>query len=585
MISDEVATALRQVADGMAAADLESQHLEFKTVGRSAEDTMVNLADACSCFANADGGTVVVGVRDGNGGPEAFVGSPLDPVRTQRRIHELTDPGLIVTVESETWQGIDLTVISVPRSPTVHQVRHRSTERLGSSCVSMSAIRIAAVMRDRGGYDWSAAASGSRIDDVDDVAVGLVRRRLREVPAQERQLWADQPVAVLLARLGLLTADRQLNNAGAVLLTDMGRTHFRYIRKTSMSGELTANEDVRGTGVEALSAIEDFVLRGMTHTPVNLPHAQQLLIADVPESAVREVLVNAFMHRDHGLGDATFVEHSPEWLRVSSPGGFVVGVTAQTVLTAPARSRNPVLAQAVRAIGLAEAAGVGIERVYVAMAEVGHRLPVFASDARSVSVSLYGGAPEDDVVKFVATLPDDLRRDPVALIVLDALRMERTTTAHALAPVLQRDEDEAEALLRQLAARGELIEATRNSARLRRSTYRLTKPVIDALGSSLAYRRPTADDLVSTQIVAMVRAYGEVNARAVRAVFDVSAATASRYLADLVAREILVKTSTASRGPSVTYGMGPKFPRATRGSRPRGTTASTEEQQEMTAHE
>ena len=35
---------------------------------------------------------------------------------------------------------------------------------------------------------------------------------------------------------------------------------------------------------------------------------------------------------------------------------------------------------------------------------------------------------------------------------------------------------------------------------------------------------------------------------------------ASRILSDLVDRGILVKTSTASRGPSVRYGPGAKFP-------------------------
>ena len=51
-----------------------------------------------------------------------------------------------------------------------------------------------------------------------------------------------------------------------------------------------------------------------------------------------------------------------------------------------------------------------------------------------------------------------------------------------------------------------------------------------------------------------------VNGRVVQTMFDVQPATASRILSDLVDRGILVKTSTAQRGPSVTYGPGPKFP-------------------------
>jgi ATP-dependent DNA helicase RecG len=44
-------------------------------------------------------------------------------------------------------------------------------------------------------------------------------------------------------------------------------------------------------------------------------------------------------------------------------------------------------------------------------------------------------------------------------------------------------------------------------------------------------------------------------------VFDLGAAPASRVLASLVERGILVKTSEATRGPSVAYGPGPAFPR------------------------
>lgn len=52
--------------------------------------------------------------------------------------------------------------------------------------------------------------------------------------------------------------------------------------------------------------------------------------------------------------------------------------------------------------------------------------------------------------------------------------------------------------------------------------------------------------------------------RTIRNYFDVSVERASDILADLVRREILVKTSQAERGPGVTYGPGPRFPSQTR---------------------
>ena len=96
---DDARSALEEVIDGAHASTVESDRVEFKTVGRSMSDTLVDLAEASSCLANARGGSVIVGVADDVAGPTALVGSgELDAVRTQRRIYELTEPPLVVTV-------------------------------------------------------------------------------------------------------------------------------------------------------------------------------------------------------------------------------------------------------------------------------------------------------------------------------------------------------------------------------------------------------------------------------------------------------------------------------------------------------
>jgi ATP-dependent DNA helicase RecG len=46
----------------------------------------------------------------------------------------------------------------------------------------------------------------------------------------------------------------------------------------------------------------------------------------------------------------------------------------------------------------------------------------------------------------------------------------------------------------------------------------------------------------------------------VRLMLDLDTPATSRLLADLVERGLLVKTSEAQRGPSVTYGPGPRLP-------------------------
>lgn len=540
---------------------LESDRLDFKTLGRSREDSLVDLAEVAACFANSKGGRIIVGVADTGRGPSALVGSDLDEVRTQRRIYELTVPGLIVTVTTELMAGRRLTEISVPRSPDIHQVKGRATERVATSCEPMSAQRIAAVLSDRRGEDWSAHDSGLSPSQITGRAEEELRNRLRTAPSAERQAWAGLSTVDITRRLGLLTAAGTLTHAGEVLLVGRSGAEINYTHRRTRSGQLTTNERLVGPALVAVSRALEHVETRTERTPVHLPNGQQLFVADLPDIAVREAVVNAIMHRDYQVAGPVQVEHSDTRMAVTSPGDFVLGVTPQNILTTSSRTRNPVLANAVRALGLAEAAGVGVDRMYAAMTAVGHRPPVFKSDGVRVTATLFGGAPNAPLTRFVASMDADRRDDPDTLLVLVTLLQSRTVTAEKLAPLLQKGADEVETTLRHLSAESvALIERTRASATHRMGTYRLRGDVIAVLGPAVTYHQRTGDD-ADRKVVDIVRETGQVNGRLVRSLLDVDAATASRIIGGLVDSGVLVKTSEAQRGPSVTYGRGPAFPR------------------------
>ncbi|HET7476223.1 MAG TPA: ATP-binding protein [Dermatophilaceae bacterium] len=559
-LTEPVLVALRAIEAGATASGLETDRLDFKTVGRSLDDALGDLAEAAACFANAQGGQIVVGVADRTRGPAGFVGTTLDVTRTQRRLYELTTPSLIVTVAEERWGEARLVVVTAPRSPDVHQVKGKATERVGASCEQMSATRIASVVAERRGDDWSASESGVRIEAVSARAIEDARTLLREAPDPERPRWAGLSVADLLRRLGLVTKSGSLTNAGALLFAaDDARPLVSYAHRRTRSGELTINQVLPGPGLTAMLRCFELINTRLDRTPINLPNGQQLFIADLPDLALREAVVNAFMHRDYQSTGIVQIEHSPTRLSVTSPGAFVLGVTPENILTVSSRSRNTALSDAIRQLGLAETAGVGVDRMYAEMARVGHQPPSFESDNFRVSVTLNGGAPNASVTRFVTTLPPERRSDPDTLLVMLALLGRRTVTAEQLATTLQKDSAEVEIVLQHLVAPPvELIERTRESANLKAGVYRLRDRAIAALGTAVTYRRRLGDD-TDRKIIDVVRELGQVNSKVVRTMLDVDTPTASRILADLVERRLLTKTSTAERGPSVTYGPGSEF--------------------------
>lgn len=561
-MNHELTAALDAIRAGGSADEQESATLEFKSQGRSAKDAEVMLAEAAACLANAAGGTLVVGVRNSDRGPQAIEGCSIRPEVLQRRIFELTDPPLVLPVDAQTVDGRQLLVVIVPSSPDVHQVQGRATERIGKACEPMSTRRIAQVVGERRGDDWSASDTQTSIQDVSPRGLEDTRRLLTQSPDPTRRGFARERDGDLLRRLGLVSPGGTLTVAGELLFVGSDRGHdIAYVFRRTASGELVVNERVRVPMLTAVVRVLELIEARVDRTPVNFPGGQQQQLADLPDTAVREAVVNAVMHRDYRMPGDIHIEHAPTRLAVTSPGPFVSGVTAENVLTTSPRARNTVLANAIRTIGLAEAAGVGVDRMYAAMARVGHQPPVFDADLERVRVTLLGGAPNTHVARFVATLPPEHADAPDTMLVLLTLLKNRTVTAARMAPILQRPEAETSGVLEQLTAEPvAMIERTRATARHVQGTYRLREHAVTALGPAVGYRRRTQDES-DRKIIGLLRETGEVNGRMVRLLLDVDVVAASRLLGDLVDRQILVKTSKAQRGPGVTYGAGPALPR------------------------
>ena len=70
-------------------------------------------------------------------------------------------------------------------------------------------------------------------------------------------------------------------------------------------------------------------------------------------------------------------------MTISSPGGFIDGVTVDNLLTVEPHGKNPALADALKRIGLAEKTGRGIDRIYEGSIIYGRPWPDFSETTSS----------------------------------------------------------------------------------------------------------------------------------------------------------------------------------------------------------
>ena len=564
-------TALRAILSRLGidgpARDFESHELDFKECASSFKSTANDLADASQCFANASGGTIVLGVSDkGESRAAALVGVPSEysTENVRKAIFDRTRPPLTPLAVEHEEDGARLMIVTVPQGVAFHSTSAgRSTRRIGTECAPFTPDQQREVLMARGQIDWSAEPSPLTASDLSAVEFERLRGLLL---AAGRNELAELGQTQLLQALRLSTQEGFVVRAGVLLLADEATLReaipsheYSYQYRPTPGSEATVRFRRSRPLLAATEELLTAVSGQRTVHPSNIAGGAQLQLVDYPESAVRELVVNALMHRAYDGAGGVDIEHAPERLAVSSPGGLVAGVTPENILTHPSTPRHRLLSEAVAMCQLAEKTGQGIDRAYREMLRVGKRPPLFEDSGFRVQAVLPGGIGNDAFVRFVLDLPEELSRDVEALLALDFLRDEKTIDAQELAEITQRAPNDAQTVLSRLADEHlGLLEPTRGSARKPAPRYRLRSQSLASLGRALTYQRRTSDE-VDAKVVAHVNEYGYITNRTLQRLFDIHVYAARDMLSDLRTRGILAKIGDARGGRNVRYGPGLGF--------------------------
>lgn len=555
---------LAAVRAGARPRDLESPVLEFKAEAGSPKTSLELLADAVVCLANASGGTILFGVADDVAGPEAFVGvRDLDARRVISGIFDRTVPALSVPVNSYIEDGKQIFEVIVPMGATIYaNAKGTATRRVNDECRPFPPEEQRQALASRGIHDWSARRSP--VIETDDVEMGRVRRLLREAG---HEALAAQDDHALLTDLRLCAADGRLTNAGLLLVgreADLAEhipSHgFSYQYRPSPGSEATGRLRAQRPILAAIEQLIDAIASRVQVSPLNVSGGVQLRREDYPADAVRELVVNALVHRDFTITGTVDVEHSPEVLRVSSPGGLVFGVTPENILSHPSTPRNRLLLETVTLLQVAERTGQGIDRTYRSLLRSGKKPPTFADTGSRVDVHVEGGSGNGAFTRYVrGQLEESLASDLDVLLVLDALCSSRRVSADQVAPAIQRTREEAQRVLARMAG-VDIVAPTRRTAAHSYPQYELTPASLVGLGLAVLYNRRKAEGS-EDKVIEHLREYGFITNQTIRRLLDVEVYAARDVLSDLVRRGVIVKSAGAARGPSVRYEPGPQFPR------------------------
>ena len=363
-----------------------------------------DVAADCVCFANASGGVLLIGFEDGFDEPpqgQRIAPELLDTLR--KRVGELTVNVQVAPIVRQAPNGAEYIELAVARAVGVASTSDgRYFMRVADACKPVLGDDVLALLNDRPLVAWETMRSvGESVTQADASKVAALSRELR---ASERVKASvkEKTDAELLQHYGLADGDR-LTHLGVLVV---GSAAARA-RLGSAPVVQAIKYDEAGQKIGkwlwadyALSPVElpDAIWRELPdfHESYELPdglHRQQLPAYD--RSVVRELLVNALVHRPYTQRGDIFLNLHPDRMEVVNPGRLPFGgVGADAAACQPAP--QPAAGDAVSRLAVDGAGGFGLRPDVCRAAPQGRTVPLprELDDAFSVTVGRRVVKPE-----------------------------------------------------------------------------------------------------------------------------------------------------------------------------------------------
>ena len=445
----------------------ETLTVEFKSDRGPLSDS--DLLETVVCLANGQGGTLLVGVEDDGDVTGLHPRHRTHPAALAAFVANRTVPP--VTVEAE---FIDLPegtvaalVVSAARQPISTSdgrllIRYRDTHNR-PGCRPLYAYELTNWLAERGQADATAlVVPHAAWEDLDPLEFARLRRMVEETPGDEALLsLSDQEIARALT-LVREEDGRLVPTVAGLLLVGKEAALREHVPAHEVAFQV-----LRGTDV----AVNEFRRWPLLRVHEWLMEAigvrneeQELMVGSIrvgvpryDRRGIREAVNNALIHRDYTRLGAVHVQLHDDHVRVSNPGGFVIGVRPDNLLVADPHPRNPLLADAFKRVGLVERTGRGVSIIYTGQVQNGRRPPDYRySTEVSVLVTLDSGPADLDFVRLSIQANRRLGRAlrVEELLALWTIWQEGATTPSDLAPCVQQSADDTAALLAGLAHLG-----------------------------------------------------------------------------------------------------------------------------------
>lgn len=387
---------------------IESKILEFK----ERLDDYSRLLETVTAFANTQGGTVIIGIRDSD---RLIIGLNRDEIERYtgeipQVIADTISPEVAVDLYEQDFEGKTCVTIRVYPGPQ----KPYFLKKLGYPS----------------GVFLRFGAHNRKADDFAIQQFARMRSGIRYEQQPCPQISYEQLSKELLGILFTRYDQATLIGAGYASNEVSGRTipnvagtllfypeHQKIVAESGIVVSLYADNDKRhlikieefSGGIipmleQAFSFLSSLLgshyeLEGLVKRPVEY---------EIPLEAIREALVNAVAHRAYDYEAPTRITLFPDRIEFLNPGTFYAPINPENLKEGLSRYRNPLISDALRKKGYMEKQGIGINLIITSCLQAGLHEPQFVELEHHVKVVMFRRQTIEDQVADAPRTPYDV---------------------------------------------------------------------------------------------------------------------------------------------------------------------------------
>lgn len=372
----------------------ENQQIEWKASWR--DEYMKWLC----AFANAQGGRLVIG-KDDQGKIVGLSNAYELMEDLPNKIRDLL--GLVVDVNLKSARGKEFIEIVVEPYPSPISYRGRYYFRSGSTTQELKGPALDRFLLGKLGRHWDdIPVPRVSLRDLDSAAFKYFRTAAAKSRRVDASVLKDTNRAIIDNLQ--LREGKYLRNAAVLLFHDKPEKFvpgaYVKIGFFRTESDLAYQDEVHGNLFVQAEKTIDLLLTKYMKAYISYEGIHRVERLLFPPDALREVLLNALVHRDYSTGNPIQIRVYEDQIRFYNDGHLPDGWTVKQLLKKhKSQPYNPLIANAFFRTGDIEAWGRGIQKIRDACKENGTDFPTFEFEPTGMMVEFRGEIPAGETAE------------------------------------------------------------------------------------------------------------------------------------------------------------------------------------------